>query len=355
MVRGRPSPPATTSARIAAFRGSCHRDSASMSFPSKRVFMATVLLAMLGVVLCAGHARAAGPVIGHVTATEVEDHEVKVEAQVDPGGLETAYEIWLVWQEADPKGGPTNDGEWPTGGAQTQTGHLAAGSGDQPVSATFTDLQWGYVYWYVIGAANSAGWTRGESDYIFALHTSGEFPNGMGSGPPYESEIPIWYNQLSEEESAKTLKEYEARHAKELEAQRAREQEAQRAREQEEAEKASLLLSDSTVMVRHGRTALVKLECLGVAACRGKLALTAPGVGAHQSERKGVRHGAIGAGTFSIEGNEDKTIAVALNKAGRTLIGTIRGSISVSLMLQEVEPETGSKQTVRVRLTKKRP
>jgi hypothetical protein len=96
-------------------------------------------------------------VIGHVTAAEVAEHAVEVEAQIDPGGLETVYEVRLVWQEADPKGGPTNDGERPSGGAQTPTGHIAAGSGDQAVSATLAGLRCGYTYWYVVTAVNSAG------------------------------------------------------------------------------------------------------------------------------------------------------------------------------------------------------
>jgi hypothetical protein len=80
-----------------------------MSFLSKRAFTAEVVLAMFGAALYAGQARAAegvGPVIGHVSAAEVAEHEVKVEAQIDPGGLETAYEIRLVWQLPDPPGGP---------------------------------------------------------------------------------------------------------------------------------------------------------------------------------------------------------------------------------------------------------
>jgi len=196
------------------------------SFPSGALRLALVSCAVLagGLVLSAAHASAAegvGPVIDHVAATEVAEHEVKVEAQIDPGALETAYEIRLVWQQADPKGGPTNDGEQPTGGPQAQTGQIAAGSGDQTASASLTGLQWGYTYSYVAAAINSAGRAKGE--YSFALHISGEFPNGQGTGRQYESEIPIWSTKLSEEESAKTLKEYEAKHAKELEAQHAKE------------------------------------------------------------------------------------------------------------------------------------
>lgn len=346
-----------------------------MSFLSKRAFRAEVVLAMLGAALYAGQARAAegaGLVIGHVTATEVAEHEVKVEAQINPGGLEAAYSIWLVRQQADPKGGPTNDGEPPTGGPQTQTGKIAAGSGYQTVSATLTGLQWGYTYYGVVAASNSAC-EKSEGEFEIALHISGEFPNGQGTGGQYGSEIPCWYNNLSEEESAKTLKEYEAKHAQELEAQHAKEHQeqesreaaartaeatARREREEKEAETGGVSLSSSTVMVEHGRTALVRLECLGIAACNGKLTLMATGTAARKSKgnskRKNVHSRVIGTAPFSIEGDEIKTIDMALNQAGKALIGSVRGSISVSLELQEMVPAAGSKQTVRVRLSKKR-
>ena len=129
-------------------------------------------------------------------------------------------------------------------------------------------------------------------------------------------------------------------------------------REEREAEKPGVALGSSTVMVGHGRTALVKLECLGIAACKGKLTLTAMGAAARESKgnskRKNVHPRAIGTASFSIEGDEIKTIDVALNQAGRALIGSVRGSVSVSLELQELVPTVGSKQTVRVRLSKKR-
>jgi hypothetical protein len=345
-----------------------------MTFLSKRAFTAAVVLAMLGGALYAGQARAAegaGLVIGHVTATEVAAHEVKVEAQINPGGLEAAYSIWLVRQQADPKGGPTNDGEPPTGGPQTQTGKIAAGSGYQTVSATLTGLQWGYTYYGVVAASNSAC-EKAKGEFGIALHISGEFPNGQGTGGQNESEIPCWYTKLSGEESAKTLKEYEAKHAQELEAQHAKEHQeqesreaaaraaeatARREREEKEAETGGVSLSSSTVMVEHGRTALVKLECLGIAACKGKLTLMATGAAARMSmgnsKPKSVHPRAIGAASFSIEGDEEKTIDMALNQAGRTLIRSVRRSVGASLELQELAPAAGSKQTVRVGLSKK--
>jgi hypothetical protein len=345
-----------------------------MVFLSRRAFTAPVVLAVFGGALGAGSARAAegvAPVIGRVTSTEVAEHEVKVEAQINPGGLETTYAVWLVQQQADPKGGPTNNGEPPTGGPQTQTGHLAASSSDQTVSATLKGLPWGYTYWYMVKAVNSACSTTGESPYTFALHISGEFPNGQGTGLQYSSEVPCSYTKLSEEESDKTLKEYEAKHAKELEAQHAKERQeqefkeaaataaeaaARREREEKEAETTGVSLMTSKLLVEHGKTALVKLECLGVAPCKGKLTLTATDAVPRTSgrKRKNIHPRSIGFVSFSIEGDEEKTIDVPLNRAGRTLIGAARGSVSASLELQELPPTAGSKQTLRVRLSRKR-
>ncbi len=346
-----------------------------MSFLSRRAFIATVVLAMFGAALYTGQARAAegsDPVIGHVTATEVEEHEVKVEAQINPGSLETAYEIRLAWQQADPKGGPTNNGEPPTGGPQTQAGKIAAGSGYQTVSATLTGLQWGYTYDGVVVASNSAcGKAKGE--FGIALHISGEFPNGQGTGRQYESETPCWYTNLSEEESAKTLKEYEAKHAQELEAQHAKEHQeqktreaaaraaeatARREREEKEAETGGVSLGSSTVIIERGRTTLVKLKCLGTEPCRGRLTLMATGAAARMSmgnsKRKSVHPRAIGTASYSIEGDEEKTVDMALNQAGRALIRSVRRSVDVNLELQELAPTAGSKQTIRVRISKKR-
>jgi hypothetical protein len=163
------------------------------------------------------------------------------------------------------------------------------------------------------------------------------------------------------------LKEYEARHAKELEAQHAKEQEqqaavraaeaaARREREEKDAETTGVSLTTPTVVVAHGRTALVKLECLGIAACKGKLTLMA----AHKSKRKpnskskNVRPRAIGTASFMIKGDEEKTIAITLNHAGRALVASVRESVRVTMELQQLAPARGSKQMVRVALSKKR-
>lgn len=273
--------------------------------------MATPLIAAALSPALTTAAEDGSPVIGHVSATEVGEHEVKLEAQVDPGGLETVYEIRLVWQLPDPPGGPPLDaGERPTGGAQTQTGTIAAASGDQAVTATLTELSWGYVYYYVIIAANSVGQTKGESPFQFGFHISGEFPNGEGTGPPYESETPIWYTKLSEEESKETLRKYEAeKYAKEQEEQKAKEarylaEEAEMKRvEEEEAQEAAARERREeeaehpacVVPALKGDTLAAARRALAKAHCRRGLlhrpASRKPRHGVWRVQRQGVRPG----------------------------------------------------------------
>jgi hypothetical protein len=339
------------------------------SFPLRAFRLALVSCAILagGLVLSAGRASAAegvGPVIGQVTATESAEHEVEVEAQIDPGGLETTYEVWLMWQEADPTGGPTNSGERPTGGPQTQTGHIAAGSGDQTVSVILKGLQWGYTYWYGVRAVNSACNTRGQSPYTFALHISGEFPDGSGTGPPYETEISCGFTKLSENEAAQTLKEYEAKHAKELEAQHAKEHEEQefkeavaraaeaterKQHEEQEENKGGLSLAGTNVTVKGDGVAVVQLECLGIAACRGRLTLTAKSTVKANGKKK-TRTVAIATTSFLIAGDETKTIKFKLNTTGRALLGIDQGRVSARLAILELAPSPQNTQTKTVQL-----
>jgi hypothetical protein len=332
-----------------------------------------------GLVFSAAQALAAegvGPVIGQVTATEIAEHEVEVEAQVDPGGLQTTYEVWLMWQEADPRGGPTNVGERPTGGSQTQTGHIPAGSGDQTVSVTLKGLQWGYTYWYGVRAVNSACDTRGQSPYTFALHISGEFPDGSGAGPPYETEISCGVIKLNEEESAKAVKEYEAKHAKELDAQHVKEHEeqesnelaartaeatARKEREEQERDKGGLSLTATTVTVERNGTALVKLECLGIASCHGKLMLTAKAAvetkgakGKNGGKGRPVTIGTLGTVGFSISGDETKTLKLDLDATGRALLKTDHGRCSASLEILELAPNNENTQTKTVQLVQQK-
>lgn len=198
-----------------------------------------------------------------------------------------------------------------------------------------------------------------QAPYTFALHISGEFPDGEGTGTPYESEIPIWYTKLSEEESAKTLKEYEVKHAKELEAQHAKEHEEQefkeaaaraaeamerKQREEQEQDKGGLSLAGTNVTVKGGGVAFVKLNCLGISSCRGKLTLTAK---SGAKGKKKARPVSIGTLSSLIAGDETKTVKLNLNTAGRAMLGADHGRLSASLALLELAPGAKSTQTMK--------
>jgi len=159
------------------------------------------------------------PTIDGTSVTNVTEDGVTLVAQINPHGSETEYEFRLVWQDADPPA----SGEPIPGGPQVHPGRIAAGSVDQTVNANMTGLQAGYTYWYVVVAKNAEQTAKAGPDY-FGFRNSGEYPEGVGTGPPYESEVPEWSIDLSEELSAQTLREYKAKQthaAKEREEQQA--------------------------------------------------------------------------------------------------------------------------------------
>ena len=345
--------------------------------------IASATIALIGVLLLPGAqvlaAEPAGPVIESTSVVDITEHGATVQARIDPRGLETAYELRLVWQ--DPDAHPAR-GEPLPGGVQVQTGSIAAGYGPQTVSFQLTDLQPGNTYWYELGALNSAGHTEGQSPYQFAFHSRREYPEGEGN-PPYEGEMPLlerWFVNLSEEESAQTLAEYEARHARELQAQRAGEAEQQRAREAAEGaeaaaakhrseEEASLSaspaisLTDTMLRVRSGRTVFVRLECLGKDACHGNLTITArsrakkahPASDSRPRELALARRVTIGAAAFSIAGYEAKTARINLNPTGRSLLSAGHGRLSPILEILELAPGPSSTQMTAVHLIRERP
>ena len=158
--------------------------------------------AILAVLVLAPATAAANgpPVIEKTTLVSVSETGATVEAQIDPEGLETSYEIKLVWQDADPPG----PGENVSDGPHAQTGQIAASPGEQTVSAVLTGMQRGYTYWYEVIATNANGKAKSGA-HPFGYLNGGAYPEGVGSGPPDEAEIPQWLINESNSESAETL------------------------------------------------------------------------------------------------------------------------------------------------------
>ena len=118
-------------------------------------------------------------------------------------------------------------------------------------------------------------------------------------------------------------------------------------------ESGSVSLAGTSVTVQGDGIALVTLNCLGVASCRGKLTLTAK-IAASKPKSKGrkqpARTATIGTVGFSIAGDETNTVQVKLDAAGRTLLSTDHGRLNASLALLELAPGPENTQTVPVRL-----
>jgi len=117
-------------------------------------------------------------------------------------------------------------------------------------------------------------------------------------------------------------------------------------------------LAATNVTVQSNGMALVKLTCLGVSSCRGKLTFTAKStVKAEGARAKGVkgekaRTVTIGTASFSIVGDETKAVNVELDAAGRALLGADHGQLSASLEILGLAPSATNTQAKTVRLVR---
>jgi hypothetical protein len=104
-----------------------------------------------------------------------------------------------------------------------------------------------------------------------------------------------------------------------------------------------LALAADNLSVR-GAVALVNLNCLGSESCHGKLTLTAKSsVKAKGAEGKKARAVTIGTMSFSIAGDETKTLKITIDAAGTALLKVHHGRLSASLAVLESSP--GPSQT----------
>jgi hypothetical protein len=112
-------------------------------------------------------------------------------------------------------------------------------------------------------------------------------------------------------------------------------------------------LAATNVTVQSDGMALVKLECLGIESCHGKLTLTAKDAYAKvkiKGTKRPVRTVAIGTVDFSIAGDEAKAIEFKLNTAGHALLKADHGRCNASLQLLEFAPSPENTQTKAVQL-----
>ncbi len=99
----------------------------------------------------------------------------------------------------------------------------------------------------------------------------------------------------------------------------------------------------------------VKLECLGIADCHGKLVLSAQiAANVKGKKKKPARTVSLGAAGFSIPGDETKTVKVKLNAAGRALLSIDHGHLNASLAILESSPSPSKTLAESVQLVQRR-
>jgi hypothetical protein len=112
----------------------------------------------------------------------------------------------------------------------------------------------------------------------------------------------------------------------------------------------SVSLDGSTIAVRDNGEALLKLACAGTGACGGKLGLTGK-VPLGKGKRVKAKTEILGTTDFSIPAGETASVEVALNRAGRTLLGAARRQhLSASLTVLKSLPAPVQTSTENVRL-----
>jgi hypothetical protein len=314
------------------------------------------LLPALCVVLTAGLAlpatrawasEARRPTIDSMTSENQTEVSATVEAQINPQGLETAYEIHLICQEHYP--GPSNCERLQVG-AQPHTGHIAAGFGDQTITANFTGLHGSEIYTYAVTATNSIGTT--EMHQIFQTSPVGASPNGTYIAP-YESKM----TPAGEEVSQAAAEEGMQRARERAKAQAEREATAKASQPSAPSPSnppvtapSSVSLASTGVTVQGGHVSLVQLECLGAASCNGKLTLSANIATKTKGAKKRWHTVTIGGADFSISSDEAKAVKLDISATGRALLSANHGRLRASLAILELppSPESTLAQTVQL-------
>jgi hypothetical protein len=150
---------------------------------------------------------------------------------------------------------------------------------------------------------------------------------------PTEAELIAVKKQHEEEAVKKKLEEEGAAKRKEL----------------EEAAAGSVILEGLTLDVKNGLAATVKLTCSDVAACMGKLSLTASATTGKGKARR-TKTASIGTVGFTIAAHGQDTVMVTLNKTGRALLKAAHGHLRATLAIVRTSPLPDKTQIQHVRL-----
>jgi hypothetical protein len=107
-------------------------------------------------------------------------------------------------------------------------------------------------------------------------------------------------------------------------------------------------LAGMTVTVRANGRAAVRLRCIAVLPCKGRLTITATTKGPGPNGRP--RRVTLGTAAFSIPPGRTTTVKVRLSSAGRALLSAHRGRLTVKLAIRKLSPGTPRTRTYTARL-----
>ncbi len=114
-------------------------------------------------------------------------------------------------------------------------------------------------------------------------------------------------------------------------------------------ESGAVSLVNTSIAVQGSGMALVKLDCAGSMACEGHLTLTAE---AKARKKRAASAVTVGSASFSISGDEAKTVKIKLDGTGRALLSAGHGRLSahlaiVGLVVAPTQAQSKSVQLVR--------
>jgi hypothetical protein len=286
-------------------------------------------------------------------ATAVASTSAMLEGTLEPAGAKLKYQFYY-------SGGPTCEGGVPTAQAE----------GEGKVSAQVEGLASNTEYTFCLQAKGN------EEGFIFP----GETNVGTATGKQVQFktletqvEKEAWFKTFAEENAKQVAEEaaVRMRHEEEATAAAARKHQEEAAaashkREEEAAPKkkkeaeppatGGIALAATSVTVQSEDVALVKLNCLGIASCHGRLTLTAKiaAKGKGKGKKQPARTVRIGTASVSIAGDETKTEKIKLSSSGDARLIAHNGRLSASLEILELAPSPKNTQTKTVQLVQQK-
>ena len=279
-------------------------------------------------------------------ATAVTSTSATLEGTLVPAGVKLKYQFYY-------SKGPTCEGGVPTAQAE----------GENKVSVQVEGLTSNTEYTFCLEAKGD------EASFIFQGETG---VGTVGAKPVHFKTLETQAEKeakekLEREAEAKAKAEAEAKAKAEAEAKAKTEAEATAAKKKQEEEAAAkrkqeekaaeatgnISLNGSTITVRGGSEATVKLTCTGTGTCSGKLTLTARGA-TGKGKTKHTKMEAIGTVTFSVPADKTATMRLTLNAFGRALLGADHGRLSASLTVVKSSPVPSQTYTDKVHLVREK-